>query len=138
MICLGRKLFHLTPLQYSLFISRKAFNNGQMSNNYRGKKPLPVNSKGKLPSFPNKFPIRKDREKLINVQPTDRCVGTPTHSVSCRRIIKVCQHKQQKVTLSSCQAGGDLHHRSITVHIKGVRDEANETNAAGKSCPFIR
>lgn len=57
-----------------------------MANNYRGKKPLPVNSKGKLPSFPNKFPIRKDREKLINVQPTDRCVGTPTHSVSCRRI----------------------------------------------------
>ena len=45
-------------------------------------------------------------------------------------------HKQQKVSLSSCQTGGDLNHRSITIHIKGVRGEANETNPAGKPQPF--
>ena len=44
----------------------KAFNNSQMANNKakKKKKNLPVNSKGKLPLFSNKFPIRKDQEDV--------------------------------------------------------------------------
>lgn len=96
MICLGRNLLHLSPLLSSLLISRKAFNNGQMANNY-GRRQLPVNSKGKLPLVPNNFPISNDQGELINVQ-QHVDVGTHTHSVSCRLIIKVCHVNSKRST----------------------------------------
>lgn len=34
---------------------------------------LPVNSKGKSPFSPIKFPTRKGREKVINMQQADGC-----------------------------------------------------------------
>lgn len=59
----------------------KAFNNSQMANNKAKKKKtknLPVNSKGKLSPFSNKFLIRKDQEDVINLQPAWGCGETST------------------------------------------------------------